>query len=1246
MRTRRRRRPPVLECLEDRLLLATFKVINTLDDANPGSLRWAINQVNSDPNDSITNPDLIKFTIPWNDPSHFYYKDDGTSGKVSLANVALVPTMAIDGKTPITTDAQLSDAQLVGVGNTIDKDWMHSWWTIQPKLRDGTADIFQRRVESQLPYLTKPVLLDGYSQPGAKENTAVVGDNAVLNVVLDGRGLGGVYTYQPVPTQPSGLWLETSYSTVRGLDFQGWASAGLQSNGPDAHHNVIAGNFFGTDVSGTLAQGNGFGVVLITGAHDDTIGARNSSDFAGRNLVSGQFRAGIGIGYDGGTDNNVVAGNLIGTDRTGASSLGGGFSLAGSGFGVIIGASVRSTQIGGVDAQANTIAFNPGSGIWSPENFQFGTGSPQGTRITGNSIYANGSLYGPVRGLDIDLGGNWLVGSTGDPLDLAFGPVRVNASGPKVGPNLFAPFPALTSATYSGANTKITGTLQKSFPNKEIKLEFFANRQANPSGYGGGEVLLGSFPVSTDSAGNLLSSPNPSVVITTDASGKRSFTVSLPKVDLSRPYLSATATDPSGNTSEFSHVIQVNQPPVTALWTTTEVSSSVNPSVYGQAVTFTATVTADSPSTATPTGSVQFLVDGAKLGSPIPLAGGSQVSVATASLSSGTHLVTAQFVNADGKFADSKGTLNQAVNPSVTSTQISAAPSPSVAGQVVTLNALVAATAPGSGTPTGDVTFYDGSVAIGTSPLNSSGVAVLNTSTLVVGVHYLRAISNGSGNFVTSTSLERFHRVLPVTPANLQKTVAPGAAVTLVTTSNTTVSTAVTAINGLTNPTPSSPITVILDLGGGTYKTDTHIAAAPGVTVKIVNGTLVGGSPALIVDSGIVLLDGVTALNATNAPTIVVNGGSLIVRHSTIEESTAYTQTAFYITGGTVDLGKSFDPGGNTFNVNGAGVFLVNLSPVPVSAVGDTFAIDHKPLDTKVLNDDFTIADRIIDAHVVRGLGLVTFVPDHVYVTAVSRDIQKGVNSIGAGGTVNVQKGGDYDDYNVGARLLTVDFQDGPKLQLADDSALAVGTTTLRVTGAPADGIDIALSRGDAIADVRVAVNAWPVGTFAPTGGLVVHGGGRGTHIKISDDITLPAVLLAGGPDAFLEGGGGTTVAVGGGGTNTYLKGGLGRNVLIAGRGGATLEGRGNDNLLIGGFTDVDAVESALVSLLAEWNESTDFTTRAGKVKIRLGTKVHANGAANNLIGGSGQNLVYVAPVDRSRLTGIKDGDVLVDLLA
>ena len=114
-----------------------------------------------------------------------------------------------------------------------------------------------------------------------------------------------------------------------------------------------------------------------------------------------------------------------------------------------------------------------------------------------------------------------------------------------------------------------------------------------------------------------------------------------------------------------------------------------------------------------------------------------------------------------------------------------------------------------------------------------------------------------------------------------------------------------------------------------------------GGTVTLTDGTVItGNSPAITLNSGSVILQGVTAQTATNSPTIVVNGGSLVVRDSTIEESTGYNQAAILVTGGSVNLGTAASPGGNVLNVNGSGELLEDSSSIPVSDVGNTLEVN------------------------------------------------------------------------------------------------------------------------------------------------------------------------------------------------------------------------------------------------------------------------------------------------------------------
>jgi hypothetical protein len=92
------------------------------------------------------------------------------------------------------------------------------------------------------------------------------------------------------------------------------------------------------------------------------------------------------------------------------------------------------------------------------------------------------------------------------------------------------------------------------------------------------------------------------------------------------------------------------------------------------------------------------------------------------------------------------------VNPDPTTTTLSPSTSSLLFGQQLMLTATVSANPPGSGIPTGTVTFTDGGGSLGTAALDGTGRASLSTSTLLAGPHTLSAVYGGDGNYVPSTS--------------------------------------------------------------------------------------------------------------------------------------------------------------------------------------------------------------------------------------------------------------------------------------------------------------------------------------------------------------------------------------------------------------------------------------------------------------------------------------------------------------
>jgi hypothetical protein len=266
-------------------------------------------------------------------------------------------------------------------------------------------------------------------------------------------------------------------------------------------NNTIEGNFVGTDVTGTLPLGNGdFGVECNDA--NNTIGG--SAAGAG-NLIA--FNLNGGINTEGGCNGLVVQGNFIGTDATGTVPMGN------HGPAITLYGDTGAT-IGGIGAgEANTIAYNGTGGV----SGAVWVGATTGATIRGNSIHDN-------LGLGIDLS------ATGGP----DGATPNDLGDADAGGNNLQNFPIVTSVT-NGANTTVDGLLN-STANTTFDLDFYANPACSrfPRDFAQGTTYIGSSQVTTDGSGNGI------------------FHVTTLAATAAGTPVSATATDPGGNTSEFS----------------------------------------------------------------------------------------------------------------------------------------------------------------------------------------------------------------------------------------------------------------------------------------------------------------------------------------------------------------------------------------------------------------------------------------------------------------------------------------------------------------------------------------------------------------------------------------------------------------------------------------------------------------------------------------------------------------------
>lgn len=245
---------------------------------------------------------------------------------------------------------------------------------------------------------------------------------------------------------------------------------------------------------------------------------------------------------------------------------------------------------------------------------------------------------------------------------------------------------------------------------------------------------------------------------TLNASGQATFSTSV----LSATPHSITAVyggdaNFSGSTSPALSQL-VNAP--AAVGTTTSLASSLGTSTYGQGVTFTATVSPAS-GTGTPSGTVQFTVDGSNVGSPVTLSGGAATSASINNLSAGAHTVAAVYSGDSSFSASTASGITQTVNQATTAAALVSSSNPSTFGQSVTFTATLSAS--GAIKPSGTVTFADGGSTLGTGTLNASGVATFTTSSLSAASHSITASYAGNSNFVGSTSGAVTQTVNPAT---------------------------------------------------------------------------------------------------------------------------------------------------------------------------------------------------------------------------------------------------------------------------------------------------------------------------------------------------------------------------------------------------------------------------------------------------------------------------------------------------
>jgi hypothetical protein len=392
----------------------------------------------------------------------------------------------------------------------------------------------------------------------------LIGTNASGTVPLS-NAFAGVHISNAAGNTIGGTSVQAR-NVISGNSAQGVSIQFAQSTG-----NVVQGNYVGTQINGNAALPNtGVGIAITDGASNNTIGG---TLIAGRNVISGNGQHGILL-QNTGTSGNIVTGNFIGTAQGGISVLknqGSGIfitqaasnntigSIVGNEANIISGNNAAGLQLTGTGTSGNSIIGNfIGTGQMGMRDLGNGSeGIAVSSAASGNSIggIVNGSgntiaynAVGVVLNdgttnvirfnkifLNDGLGIN-LIGGTED----GFGVTANDTGDGDLGPNNLQNYPVLTTATTDTVlgETTLTGTLT-STPNTTFTLEIFRAGQCDASGFGEGETLVKTTPV------------------TTDGSGQADLKIIMTPAILFGLNLTATATDPAGNTSEFSNCISV-----------------------------------------------------------------------------------------------------------------------------------------------------------------------------------------------------------------------------------------------------------------------------------------------------------------------------------------------------------------------------------------------------------------------------------------------------------------------------------------------------------------------------------------------------------------------------------------------------------------------------------------------------------------------------------------------------------------
>ncbi len=331
----------------------------------------------------------------------------GADGSTSLGNSAYGVTLAVDDRN-ITVGGTTAAARNVISGNAsfgIYSNNTSDGLLVQGNYIGTTANGLAARPNTRIGVYTTSsnVTIGGpTATPGTNAGNVIAANGsfpadefgiviafasgAVIQGNIVGLGADGATVLNNF--QNAGIYLQSATNATVGGTGAGNLISGNSGFGIYAvagSGNTIASNLIGTDITGTLARPNQFGISLVSGSHDNTIGGTTAG---ARNVISGNSNSGVSI--DGvGTSNNTVAGNTIGLNAAGK-------ALGNAKYGVWIENGATNNKIGGTASGAGNVisgntnvVSNEGIGVLVQADGNHVLGNLIGTNAVGTSALGN-----------------------------------------------------------------------------------------------------------------------------------------------------------------------------------------------------------------------------------------------------------------------------------------------------------------------------------------------------------------------------------------------------------------------------------------------------------------------------------------------------------------------------------------------------------------------------------------------------------------------------------------------------------------------------------------------------------------------------------------------------------------------------------------------------------------------------------------------------------------------------------------